>query len=104
MDHATKPLTEDARKIIYNLLADCMLDAVEQEAMAYEDGQESAGFILDQLDNIQTYGELTNFLTELSKKWPTYSAVLTHIKSIEHEHKDDQKLDKIEQELQQLSH
>lgn len=97
-----KPISDAVKKILYNHLAEVMLSSVENGTLSFEDGQISSQYILNQFDNLKTYPDLISFLQDLSVKWPIYSSVLTYLLSLEQEHKDEKKLDKIEEELQDM--
>ena len=55
-------ITEDTKNSIYNQLADAMIAALETNTLSHDDSQISSKYILDNLDNAKTHGELLTFL------------------------------------------
>lgn len=72
-------LTPEYREKIYSVLADAMFNGLDTGKVSVEDSKKMAGFILDQLDDIQVWSELVVFLNELSDKWPIYKSVFEQI-------------------------
>lgn len=99
----THPLSDSARKILYNELCQAMIDGLKASLMEFEAAQDSAGFILEKLDPIKTYPELVGFLEELSAKWPSYKPVYFMVKEIETKVSDEHMIGKVLGELKSFN-
>lgn len=103
MDENAQAIGEEKRKEVYDDLAEAMISAVERGEMLYEEGQESANFILEKLDHITNAQELLAFLQELSNKWKIYEPVFTKIKGQEQQQADATQIADIENNLNQIT-
>lgn len=102
MDQQSKPLTEEARKLVYNQLADITLDSLEKGLIPYESKSDLSNFVLTRLDAVTNYLELIAFLEELIHLYPVYQEVLANIKNEESKINDTTKINKIADEIKQM--
>lgn len=90
------PIDEAYREKIIAQLTKTMLDSVEEKKLTEGEMSVISGYILDSIDNIKTHQDLTNFLYELSWRWPIFKQVLKVEKGVEKESKDDEKAETIQ--------
>ncbi len=69
------PVGEDLRKMIYDDLADALISEMKTGHISEHESAESAKFILERLDNVNTFGQLKAFLRELADRWTVYRDV-----------------------------
>jgi hypothetical protein len=98
MDNTTHQVSQDFREKVYKDLWQVTLSSLEHGELSEDDSQVVADFVLERLDNINTYSELFLFLDNLSNRWPIFSNIYLLIKS-EETNKD--KIDSIQKQLQQ---
>lgn len=68
-------VTDEYREKVYKELAEVMLHGLESGQITVAESKELSQFVLDHLDNVRTYAELSDFLKELVSKWPFYKTV-----------------------------
>ena len=52
-------------------------DTLSQGVISEDDAREIAEYVLDNIDKAQTSGQVMDFLTELTAKWPIFDSLLT---------------------------
>lgn len=70
------PMTEELRSQVYDDLMTTGLSAVEKGIIHLVEVQQSAQYMLDHLDGVNTYYSLIDFLMAISHKWSIYKPVL----------------------------
>ena len=93
-------ITEDTKNSIYNQLADAMIAALETNTLSHDDSQISSKYILDNLDNAKTHGELLTFLEEASNKWPAYKGVYLAFEEQKTKTEDSTQLEEAREKLE----
>lgn len=91
-------ITDEYRERVYNLLADCLVKALQNpnpEVLSMEDSEQSAEFVLQHLEQVKTKDELYLFLKQLSERWFIYHPVYEELQ------KEDL-MQKVQSELQRL--
>lgn len=97
-----KPVNEDYKKKVYELLADAMIHGLDNGDLGSDDVHESASLIIEKLDNIATFDELTAFITDLQTKWPSYKQVFDIVKAESKNNQDQEELNAIQDKLKNL--
>ncbi len=93
-------ITEEFREKIYKELAEVMLHGLESGQITVEESKALSRFVLDHLDNAQTYAEFSNFLKELVDKWPVYKAVSLQLQDdLKDESFKKEKLEEIREDI-----
>lgn len=69
-------LTPQDKEQLYSDLAHTMIGAMFEGHIALKDIKDSAHYILQQAETIQTYRQLFLFLNDLSDKWDIFNGVL----------------------------
>lgn len=90
-------LSEELRKRVYDMLADNLIKALQQPNTIFtvEDAQQSAEYISNKLETVQTKEELFFFLKQLAEQWPQYQIVFDELQK-------EEIMSKVHSELQQL--
>lgn len=68
-------VTDQRRKKLYEDIAHSMIGALFEGYISVKEAKESAQFVLQKLEHIDTETELIAFLEELAHKWNTYNGV-----------------------------
>lgn len=98
MDNSSQ-ITESNKNYTYNLLADILYNALEEESITREEAEEAATTILDTIETISTYNELMSFLETLSSRWPAFNKAIVTIKEEGLKAQDQQKIEQARQQL-----
>jgi len=102
MDQQSKPLTDEAKKIVFNQLADIALDSLEKGIIPFEEKGKLADLVLSKMNAVTNYAELTSFLNELSQLYPVFRDFLAQIKNEEAKVEDATQINKIKNEIDQM--
>lgn len=97
-------INEQTRKKVYDDLADLMIDAVERNDLPMKEMKQSAQYILETLDNIQTEDELLQFLQVLGQKWKAYAVELLRYEGEKKQAGDELKIQEIQNKLSNFMH
>jgi hypothetical protein len=93
---------EDRRTHIYNILADSLIQALENRLITDQESAESSQYILDHIGPTQTEEQLKQTLREIAEKWPFYQPALTQILAEEQKVEDTQQIHQIQNELNNI--
>lgn len=95
-------ISSEYREKVYKELAEVMLHGLESGQISVEESKALSRFVLDNLDNVKNYAELSSFLKELVDKWPVYKAVSLQLQD---DVKDESfKKDKLEEIREDIGH
>ena len=90
---------EEHKKKIEEQLVQQIISALEQEKIDSPTSSIISGYILDNIDTIQTQQDLHLFLLDLSTRWPFFSTIYELEKGQEQEAHKDEKIADIQNML-----
>ena len=99
----TDQITDAARKIVYDDLADGLIEALEEGNVSEEEAKKSSIFALEELEKIQTKAGLLVFLEKLSSSWPMYNNVYLKTKTEETKKEDQEQIGEVQEEIDKLT-
>lgn len=99
----TDQITGAARKIVYDDLADALIEALEKGNVSEKEAKKSSIFVLGELEKIQTKSALLVFLEKLSSSWPMYNNVYLKTKTEETKKDAQEQISEIKEELQKIT-
>lgn len=70
-------LSQERRDGVEKAIADLVLKGFKEGLIQDEDLSPIGKFVLEKIDTLQTEEQMVAFLTELAKKWPLFSNILT---------------------------
>lgn len=90
---------ENLKKELYDSLCTGILDSMVHGNATFQDGKESARFILDNLEKVSTKKELLQFLFDLTTKWKLYNPYYVKIKYVFEQQDDTKKIEDLKSKL-----
>lgn len=97
-------INSEYREKIYKELAEVMLHDLEAGQISIEESKKLSQFILDHLDSVKTYTELSSFLQELVNKWPVYKTVSMQLQDdLEDKNLKEEKIEEIREDISHIN-
>jgi len=93
---------EAMKERLYDELCRGILEAINRGEASLLEGKQSAKFILDYLDNVQTKDELLQFLYDLATRWKVYHPFYIKTRYQLEEEAEKEKIEKLKKHLYQF--